>query len=254
MCYSQFKYLHKGNKIMKGFQEKFGISTQNLSIGYEKHIVLENINLSAEYGSVLGIFGENGSGKTTLIRTLQTVIPKISGNAQIGGFELNKENYSAIRKICGSVFQVSDHDKGFPVLCKEVVMMARYGRKKIVEKIDQKDLNIVTNAMKKTGILDLAEKPYSLVSGGERQRVNLAQALALEPKILFLDEPNTFLDVEAENTLIGLIKQLSTDGITIILVSHSNHFMKQVANNVAIIEDNTIKKVLDISEFSEKYS
>jgi len=239
---------------MKGSLEKLGINIQNLSIGYDKHIVLKNINLSAEYGSVLGIFGENGSGKTTLIRTLQTVIPKISGNAQIGGIELDKKNYSIIRKICGSVFQVSEHDKGFPVLCKEVVMMARYGRKKIIERIDQKDLNIVTNAMKKTGILDLAEKPYSLISGGERQRVNLAQALALEPKILFLDEPNTFLDIEAEDTLIRLIKQLAREGITIILVSHSNHFMKQVANNVAIIENNTIKKILNITEFSEKYS
>jgi len=208
------------------------IKLENLSIGYNKKAILENINLTIKENSCICLYGENGCGKTTLIKTLQTIIPPVAGSAIINNYDI-KDKWN-IRKICASVFQTSNIDLGFPLLTKEVVLMGRYRNSPY--KTSKRDLEIVREVMDITNIWDLKDVPYGHLSGGQRQRANLSLALASEPKILFLDEPSTFLDELSEKILMDTINMLKRK-ITILVVSHNNSFIDQVSDEIYNIKD-----------------
>ena len=203
------------------------IDINNLSIGYNKKVIANNITLQVEENSCTCIFGENGSGKTTLLKTLSTLIPPISGEVHINGYTLN--NIWEIRKISAFVFQNRDENKNFPLLTKEIVMMGRYRINPY--KTTLEDKSVVQKVMEETNTWDLKDVPYGKLSGGQRQRVNIALSLASEPKILFLDEPGTYLDTKSRNILIDTINKLK-EKMTILAVSHYKLFTDSVADQI----------------------
>ncbi len=203
------------------------INIKNLSIGYNKKPIANNITLQVEENSCTCIFGENGSGKTTLLKTLSTLIPPISGEATINGYSLN--NIWEIRKSSAFVFQNRDENKNFPLLTKEIVMMGRYRINPY--KTTQEDKDIVRKVMEETNTWELRDMPYGKLSGGQRQRVNIALSLASEPRVLFLDEPGTYLDTKSRNILIDTINQLK-ENMTILAVSHYKLFTDSIADQI----------------------
>ena len=203
------------------------IKTENLAIGYNNKIIVENINIQVRDNSCTCIFGENGCGKTTLLKTLQTLIPPIKGDAKINDFSLSQK--WEIRKISSCVFQKNDIDLGFPLLTKDVVEMGRYRINPY--KTTKKDLEIVEKVMNETNTWDLKNIPYGHLSGGQRQRVNIALALASEPKVLFLDEPGTYLDTQSRDMLIEIINKLKQN-LTMVVVSHYKKFTDAIADEV----------------------
>lgn len=208
------------------------IKTENLAIGYNRKPLLKNINITAEKNSCVCIYGENGCGKTTLLKTLQGFIPPVSGSAVVGGYNL-KDIWN-IRKISASVFQNNDIDRGFPILAKEAVSLGRYRINSL--KTTDKDREITEKTMKLCNVWDLKDMPYGHLSGGQQQRVNIATALVSEPKILFLDEPGTFLDTESRDLLIETINSLKQN-MTLLVVSHYRYFTEAIADKVYNLED-----------------
>ena len=208
------------------------INIKDLEIGYNKKTIAKNITFKVEENSCTCIFGENGCGKTTLLKTLSTLIPPISGEAYLNGYSLDK--VWQIRKISAFVFQNKDENKDFPLLTKDIVLMGRYRINPY--KTTEKDRETVQKVMEKTNTWELRDEPYGRLSGGQRQRVNIALSLASEPKILFLDEPGTYLDTKSRDILIETINNLKE-------AESLNTEAAELKNKINMIISSAVKKV-----------
>lgn len=219
--------------------------------GYRGRNVLRGVCLRIAAGEITGIYGPNGSGKTTLLRAIQALIPIASGRASVCGLELIKANYRAIRRQTACVFQTPAVDRRLPVSAFEVAMMGRYARIGLLRRPSVEDRRVVKGCLERVGAAHLAHRPYGQLSGGEQQRVNLARALAQEPRLLLLDEPTTFLDVPARQRVLKIIREIhSYDRLTTVIVSHDSGALTEVCSKIAVIRDGTVERVVSPQEFT----
>jgi len=188
------------------------INAQNLSLGYDSKVIVENLNFSVCAGDYLCIVGENGSGKTTLMKTLLHLQEPISGQILNGdGLAQNEVGYLPQQTVV---------QKDFPASVREIVIsgcQARCGMRPFYNKEEKR---IADDNMSRMGISDLAKRCYRELSGGQQQRVLLARALCATRKVLLLDEPVSGLDPKVTAEMYNLISALNRDGITIIMISH----------------------------------
>ncbi len=188
------------------------LTAQNLSLGYDSNVLIENINFTVNPGDYLCIVGENGAGKTTLIKTLLNLREQLSGQILIGdGLKKNEIGYLP---------QQTELQKDFPASVKEIVLSGCQGRCGFRPFYNKEEKELVKINMDRMGITDLADRCYRELSGGQQQRVLLARALCATKKLLLLDEPVAGLDPKVTSEMYSLIKDLNKDGITIIMISH----------------------------------
>ncbi len=190
---------------------------------------LDGMNLSVPQGTVKALLGPNGAGKTTVVKILTTLIQPTAGTAHIDGIDVVR-NPKAARRIIGVSGQYSAVDEnltGFENL--EMVgrlyhLSARESRRRAQELIDQFELTEAGN------------RPVKGFSGGMRRRIDLAGALVINPKILFLDEPTTGLDPRSRLSLWGIIKDLVKDGTTLLLTTQYLEEADQLSDDIAVID------------------
>ncbi len=188
------------------------ITIRNLSLGYDSHTIVKNLNLSVNAGEYLCIVGENGSGKTTLMRTLLHLQEPVSGQILIGdGLKKNEIGYLPQQTIV---------QKDFPASVKEIVLSGCQGRCGLHPFYNKEEKQMADKNMDRMGILPLRDRSYRELSGGQQQRVLLARALSATQKVLLLDEPVAGLDPKVTSGMYDLIENLNKDGITIIMISH----------------------------------
>lgn len=188
------------------------LTIQNLSLGYESHTILENLNFSVNAGDYLCIVGENGSGKTTLMKTLLHLQEPISGQIMTGdGLKDNEIGYLPQQTIV---------QKDFPATVREIVLSGCQGRCGLRPFYSKEEKKLAKENMGRMGIASLSGRCYRELSGGQQQRVLLARALCATRKILLLDEPVSGLDPKVTAEMYRLISELNQDGITIIMISH----------------------------------
>jgi iron complex transport system ATP-binding protein len=170
------------------------IDVKGLSFSYNGGpLVLKGIDLSIENGEMVGILGPNGSGKSTLLKLISGTMDPDKGYVILGGTDLSRIRRKIIARKMAVVPQ--ETDLGFDFTVREVVSMGRYPHLGRFQFSDLKSNRIVEEAMRTMGVLEMADKPISNLSGGEKQRVIIAKALAQEPDILLLDEPTKNLDI-----------------------------------------------------------
>ena len=188
------------------------LTVQNLSLGYDSHTIVENLNFSVNAGDYLCIIGENGSGKTTLMKTLLHLQEPISGQILTGdGLKSNEIGYLPQQTVV---------QKDFPASVREIVLsgcQARCGLRPFYNKAEKL---LAAKNMERMGITSLANRCYRDLSGGQQQRVLLARGLCATRKVLLLDEPVSGLDPKATAGMYSLISELNHEGITIIMISH----------------------------------
>ncbi|MCI5584999.1 MAG: metal ABC transporter ATP-binding protein [Lachnospiraceae bacterium] len=188
------------------------LTVQNLSLGYDSHTIVENLNFSVNAGDYLCIIGENGSGKTTLMKTLLHLQEPISGQILTGdGLKSNEIGYLPQQTVV---------QKDFPASVREIVLsgcQARCGLRPFYNKAEKQ---LAAKNMERMGITSLANRCYRDLSGGQQQRVLLARGLCATRKVLLLDEPVSGLDPKATAGMYSLISELNHEGITIIMISH----------------------------------
>ena len=188
------------------------LTVQNLSLGYDSHTIVENLNFSVNAGDYLCIIGENGSGKTTLMKTLLHLQEPISGQILNGdGLKSNEIGYLPQQTVV---------QKDFPASVREIVLsgcQARCGLRPFYNKAEKQ---LAAKNMERMGITSLANRCYRDLSGGQQQRVLLARGLCATRKVLLLDEPVSGLDPKATAGMYSLISELNHEGITIIMISH----------------------------------
>ncbi len=191
------------------------IHIDNLSVYYGKTIALSNICLDVKQGEFLGIIGPNGGGKSTLLKAILGLIPITTGVIQIYGNAPGKN-----RTAVGYVPQFAAVDRKFPISALEVVLTGRLkSGLSLFMKYSKEDKEIAYEQLKHVGIEHLAKRQISELSGGEFQRLLIARALTVNPKLLLLDEPTASVDVTSRNQIYDLLRELN-NAMTIVLVTH----------------------------------
>ncbi len=210
------------------------ISTEHLYVAYEDKLILDDITFEIKKGQFWGILGPNGSGKTTLLGALLGLVKPLSGKIKVLGHSPDK--LGAKRDLLGYVPQYTQVDLKFPIKVKDVVLLGRARKMGIGKRPGKDDWQAVDKALNLVNLQNLADRQIGRLSGGERQRVLIARALALEPEILFLDEPTASLDVGATESfyewLYSMYKNLN---ITLVLVSHDVGVISKYVDSVACL-------------------
>ncbi|NLK01046.1 MAG: ABC transporter ATP-binding protein [Clostridia bacterium] len=192
---------------------------KNLYYSYNSQFSLRDINFHIEEGSFSCILGPNGSGKTTLLKILSGIKEPIRGDIFFQGKPLFSFGRREIAKNVAVVPQGAEINFDFTV--HEMVLMGRTPHVDVWRGEGSRDYGIVEEAMGATGTLGLAHRRMSQLSGGEKQRVVIARALAQEPKLLLLDEPTTHLDMNHQLEIFDILKRLNQDRkLTVVVILH----------------------------------
>uniref|UniRef100_A0A831ZN49 ABC transporter ATP-binding protein n=1 Tax=Desulfacinum infernum TaxID=35837 RepID=A0A831ZN49_9BACT len=195
------------------------IHVEHVHCGYPDRKVLHDVTLTIGSGEFVGILGPNGSGKTTLILALSGVLPITAGCIHLDGRPLTMIPHRERARLIAVVPQ--DVHVPYPFSCWDVVAMGRYPHQRRGGQETAKDDAAVRKAMERTDTLDLAERPITGVSGGERQRVFVAKALAQDTPVLLLDEAVSAMDVHRKLQIFSLLKTLQEEeGRTVVAVLH----------------------------------
>jgi len=211
------------------------LAVENVSFGYSPGVpTLHDVSLSIDKGEFLGLVGPNGSGKTTLLRLLNRIYIPQSGQVTFDGRDINR--YSRTELARKMAFVPQESNSPFPFSVLEIVLMGRsphtVGR--VFE--NPRDLEIAREMLAMTDISHLAHHPITALSGGERQRAFIARALAQQPQILLLDEPNAHLDIAHQIDIFTIIKKLNRkSGLTVISVSHDLNLAASFSDRIAMM-------------------
>jgi iron complex transport system ATP-binding protein len=217
------------------------LKLSNVSAGYDGNHVIHDISLYLPKGESLCILGPNSCGKTTLLRTIAGLIPS-DGSILLEGREIGGMKRGEIAKKIAVMSQISQVN--FPFTVYETVMMSRYQHRKktLFGKNSSKDLEVVENCLKRTDLLDIRNKEIDCLSGGQIQRVFLAQTLVQEPELILLDEPTNHLDIKHQLELISYLNEWSMEeGHAVIGVLHDINLAMRLSENMLFMKEGRIK-------------
>lgn len=219
-----------------------GLEIKNAAFAYDKERpTFENISFSVSRGEVMCLLGPNGAGKSTLIRCLNRLLALSSGTVFLDGQNVSQLSRQQIARKIAYVPQ--SHIPAFPYTVFNVVLMGRTAHHGFLSSPGKRDKVIAQQALESLGIAYLENKPYTQISGGERQLVLLAAVLAQEPEYLLLDEPTSHLDFGNQTRLLEVIKRLSKQGIAVIMSSHFPDHAFLTAGTVAILREGSLVAV-----------
>ena len=192
---------------------------EGLSVIYSNgHKALDNASFSIPRQSITALVGINGSGKSTLFKAIMGFVKSSGGRIELFGGSV-KDALKA--NLVAYVPQNEEIDWDFPVLVKDVVMMGRYGHMGFLKIPNENDYEIVKDSLIKVGMLKLENRQISELSGGQRKRVFLARALAQQSEIILMDEPFTGIDVNTEEEIMELLREMKAEGKVMLISTHN---------------------------------
>jgi iron complex transport system ATP-binding protein len=206
-----------------------------LTIGYPGHTVGSGLDVALSTGEVLALLGPNGGGKTTLLKTLLGLIKPKAGDIALDGRPL--DSYS-IRERARSIAYVPQvHVGTFAFTVETVVLMGRSAHGNLFSRPSAHDRDVAHRALERFGIGRLSRRPYTEISGGERQLVLLARALAQEPQFIVLDEPTASLDFGNQGKVMREIKALAASGHGVLFTTHDPNHAMRAAHRAFLLRD-----------------
>ena len=211
-----------------------------------KDKIFEDINFTLEDKDVLCILGPNGTGKSTLIKCINGLLKLNKGNILFQNNDIKTMSKVELAKIMGYVPQT--HRSTFAFSVSDVVLLGRAPHLGLTDSPGEKDIKIARKSMEDLGILHLEDKPYTEISGGERQLVILARVLTQQPQMLLLDEPTSHLDFGNQIRTLNIIKKISKSGLSVIMTSHYPDHAFISSNKVAILNNGSLMAIGDPEE------
>ena len=215
---------------------KYLIEVEDMTVAYEKKPVLWDIDLKIPKGVLMAIVGPNGAGKSTLIKAMLDLVKPISGKVLFNGAD-----YHSQRRYIGYVPQRESVDWDFPISVFDVVLMGTYGQIGWIKRPGRKEKEVALDAIKKVGMEEFIDRQISQLSGGQQQRVFLARALVQDADIYFMDEPLQGVDARTEKAIIRILKELRTNGKTVVVVHHDLQTVQEYFDWVTLLNTKIIK-------------
>jgi iron complex transport system ATP-binding protein len=209
------------------------LEARGLTIGYGTFAVAGGIDLALSAGTVTCLLGPNGVGKTTLFKTLLGLIAPLAGSVDVGGESLAGLSRMAVARQVGYVPQASPPDFTYTVL--DLVVMGRTAYLGPFSQPRQADYEIAEAALDALGIATLAERDSTRISGGQRQLVLIARALAQEAQVLVMDEPTASLDLANRILVLDKVRALAGDGRAVLVSTHEPEHAFAIADRVALL-------------------
>ena len=220
---------------------KTAIHVQQLHFAYDSRTVLQDVSLQATTGEFTILLGKNGSGKSTLLRLLAGLLPLKEGSIEILGKNLSRLSLAERGRLIGFLPQF--HNPVFPFTVREVVLTGRAAY--VFSLPGKRDRDKADQAIAEVGIEALRDRPYTELSGGERQLVMIARVLAQEPRVILLDEPLSHLDLTNQARFLNLVKKLTSRGLTVLAVLHDPNLAFLSGDHFVFLKDG---RVLETAE------
>jgi len=218
------------------------LAVKDLSFKYKERPVLEDVDLEIRRGEVIGILGPNGCGKTTLLKLLNRNLHPQEGKVLLEGTDLEGMSKRRIARHIAVVPQSNEIRFAFTV--RDIVSMGRMPFLDRFQGESAEDMRIVDEAMERTNIKEFADRAINTMSGGERQRVIIARALAQRPEVILLDEPTLHLDINHQFEVLDLVHELSRkEGLTVVIVSHDLPMVVRYCDRMVLIHDHRVHAI-----------
>ena len=217
------------------------LQLKDVSFAYGSEPVLKYLSLDVQPGEFIGILGPNGSGKSTLLKLMGGILRNDSGHVLFRDIEIHQYKRKILAQSIAWVPQ--EHPMVFPFQVSEIVLMGRHPYLSPLTFEGRKDFEIAGQAMEITETTHLSTRPFNEVSGGEKQRVMMACAIAQEPEVMLLDEPTTALDIKYQLEILNILQRLNRDdGMTLILAMHDLQMASKYCRRLILINKGQIVK------------
>jgi len=213
------------------------LRTSKLSAGYSVEVVKE-ISVSVERGEIVAILGPNGAGKSTLLKTIASILRPLKGAVYIDGREVHSMKPAELAKKL-SVTLTERINAGF-MTGFEVVALGRYPYSDSFGRLREEDREVVMECLRLVNAEGLAEKPFSEMSDGERQKIMIARALAQSPEVMLLDEPTSFLDAKHRVEIMLLLRRIAAKGVAILMTTHDVELALRLCDRVVLLSSGEV--------------
>lgn len=209
------------------------IEIRNVTVRYHEKPVLVDASANVPEGAICGLVGMNGAGKSTLFKAIMSAVPLEKGEVLLTGAPVAEAQKKG---TVAYVPQTETIDWNFPVSVEDVVMMGRYGFMNVLRRFTKKDHEAVARALERVHLSDFANRQVGQLSGGQRKRVFVARALAQGASILLLDEPFAGVDAKTEASLVELLRELKTQGVTTLIAAHDLNTIGSYCDHIILLK------------------
>mgnify|MGYP001285159494 FL=1 len=222
------------------------IEINNLFVSLQEKLILKDVSARINRGDYFGLIGPNGSGKTTLLKTILQLQAKEAGSIEIFGRRLASYSDKEIAQVISYVPQ--DTTVHFDFKVRDIVAMGRYAHRSFFNRQKRDDDAIIKEAMLRTNTWHFRERSILSLSGGQRQLVFIAKALAQDTPIILLDEPISALDIYYQMNILKLLKSLSNQGKTVVIVLHDLNLAARFCNRLLLLKNGEVEAYGDSEE------
>jgi iron complex transport system ATP-binding protein len=218
---------------------EFFFQTERLTVGYNGKPVVENIEVRLQKGQILTLIGPNGSGKSTVLKSIVKQLKVIGGVVRVGGDSVEELSPKTMSRKAAVV--LTERPKPEMMTCFDVAAAGRYPYTGMLGILSESDKEIVRDALRTVGALELANRSFSEISDGQRQRVLLARAICQEPEMIVLDEPTTFLDIRYAVDILEILRRMAAErGVTVVMSLHELNYAKRASDLVMCVKNGAV--------------
>ena len=215
-----------------------GLTARDLTVTYRNgHTALRDASFEIPRGTITALVGVNGAGKSTLFKAIMGFVPAAKGQISVLGMPVKE---ALALNTVAYVPQSEEVDWTFPVLVEDVVMMGRYGHMGFFRRPKAADEAAVTEALGRVNMLEYRHRQIGELSGGQRKRVFLARALAQEGQVILLDEPFTGVDVQTEDAIIALLREMRDEGRVMLVSTHNLGSVPEYCDRTVLVKETVL--------------
>ena len=227
------------------------LEVKDLSFSYPDKSILHRLSFDVDAGDFMCIVGTNGTGKSTLLKLRLNQLSPLEGEIKLLG--TNSEKYKDFASIAYVSQKATNINRDFPATVEEVVSLGLYSKKGLCKRNTKEDKKLIDSALERVGMLDYKHRQIGYLSGGQQQRVFIAKALISDPRIIFLDEPTTGIDIRAVDSICCLLGDLNKNsGITIVMVTHDISSIIYHSNKILVLSEDGSGEVMTSEEFNSQ--
>lgn len=213
---------------------------ENMSVGYNRRILIRGIDAEIEKGSILTLIGPNGAGKSTILKSMSDQISKIAGTVWIDGEDTRDWTQKKLSQ--NLAVMLTDRVSAPQLTCADIAAMGRYPYTNFAGRLTAHDRELVQKALERVDALDLANEEFQTLSDGQKQRILLARAICQEPEVLVLDEPTAYLDIRHKIELLDILREMAAEkGITVIMSLHEIDLATKISDYLLCVKGEAVQ-------------